>query len=146
MDLWAKRIPGGRAFAFLRTDHRARLPSFSPDGHLAAFALLKSGAEVEDVYVARFPSYNGRRRVSIAGGSWPRWRGDVIFYVDAENRLVSVPVTSDGSPVAGGTPGRLSELPVKPGRGSPYDVSADGQRILLNTAGERTAILSRREP
>lgn len=55
LDLWARRLPGGRAFAFLRTRHRAALPSSSPDGRWVAFALLENGALIEDVYVARFP-------------------------------------------------------------------------------------------
>jgi serine/threonine protein kinase len=134
-DLWARRLPYGRAFAFLRSVHRAALPVFSPDGRWVAFTLLASGAETENVYVARFPKYSGRRRVSVNGGSWPRWRSNAIFYVDPENRLVSVSVRSDGVPAAG-APTRISELVVRHGRGFPYDVSADGQRILLNTASE----------
>jgi dipeptidyl aminopeptidase/acylaminoacyl peptidase len=146
-DLWARRLPYGRAFAFLRSVHRAALPVFSPDGRRVAFTLLESGAETENVYVARFPKYSGRRRVSVNGGSWPRWRSNAIFYVDPENRLVSVSVRSDGVPAAG-APTRISELVMRHGRGFPYDVSADGQRILVNTMLEDAdaETLSRRAP
>lgn len=136
LDLWARRLPGGRAFAFLRTVHRAFLPSSSPDGRWVAFALRENGDPVEDVYVARFPKYNGRRRVSAGGGAWPRWRGNTIFYIDSEHRLVSVSVNADGAQVKAGAASRVSPLAVKSGWGYPYDVSADGQRILVNTVRE----------
>lgn len=136
LDLWARKLPGGRAFAFLRTVHRAFLPSSSPDGRWVAFALRENGDPVEDVHVARFPKYNGRRRVSAGGGAWPRWRGNTIFYIDSEHRLVSVSVNADGAQVKAGAASRVSPLAVKSGWGYPYDVSEDGQRILVNTVRE----------
>ena len=144
MDLWARRLPGGRAFAFLRSVHRAGFPSASPDARRVAFTLLGNGRE--DVYVARFPHYDGRRRISPLGGSWPRWRGNAIFYVDAENRLMSVRVTDGEGEPAFGMPNPVSQMSLKAGRGYAYDVSADGQRILINTAPEGAETLSRRAP
>jgi serine/threonine protein kinase len=139
-DLWARSWPPrGRPFAFLRTVHAASHPSSSPDGRWVAFTLSGNGAE--DVYVARFPHYDGRRRISPAGGSWPRWRGNAIFYVDTQSRLVSVPIVISGDAVMPGVPMILSPVFLKPDRGYPYDVAADGHRILINapTAGAVTA-------
>jgi hypothetical protein len=133
LDLWARSWPSrGRPFAFLRTVHAASHPSSSPDGRWVAFTLFGDGAE--DVYVARFPRYEGRRRISQAGGSWPRWRGDAIFYVDTQGRLVSVPIATSGDALLPGIPMILSQVFLKPGRGYPYDVAGDGQRILINAA------------
>ena len=146
-DLWARRIPGGRAFAFLRSVHRTGFPSSSPDGRRYAFVLTDNSSGLPDVYVARFPKYDGRRRVSTGGGSWPRWRADAIFYVDAENRIVSVPVALARTQLVVRAPSRVAKLAVRQGRGSPYDVSADGQRMLINTVPEDSAeTLSRRVP
>jgi Tol biopolymer transport system component len=130
MDLWARSLPGGRAFAYLRTVHAASRPSFSPDGRWVLYTSLENGEE--NVYVARFPHYNGRKRVSPRGGSWARWRGDNIYYVDADDRLMVVPVTGAAAGVQTGPPMPAYPMPVKPGRGYGYDVSVDGQRVLVN--------------
>lgn len=82
--------------------------------------------------------------MSAGGGVWPRWRGNTIFYVDWEHRLVSVSVSSDGARVKTGGAIRVSQSALKAG-GYPYDVSADGQRILVNVVDDGAA-LSRRVP
>jgi len=131
LDLWARSWPArGRPFAFLRTVHAASQPSSSPDGRRVAFTLFGNGRE--DVYIATFPHYDGRRRISPAGGSWPRWRGNTIFYVDPQSQLASVPITINGNEAIPGVPTTLSRIFLKPNRGYPYDVAADGQRILIN--------------
>jgi Tol biopolymer transport system component len=134
-DLWARSLGGGRPFAFWRTVHAATRPKFSPDRRWVAYTSLEGGRE--DVYALRFPHPEARRRISSRGGSWPRWRrdGGELFYVDPDNRLIAVPVKY-GSTLEVGTPRPLFELRTKADRGYPYDVSADGQRILVNTAGE----------
>lgn len=131
-DLWARPLPGGRAFAYLRTVHAATRPKLAPDRRWVAYTSLENGRD--DVYVARFPRYDGRRRVSAGGGSWPRWRrdGEELFYVAPDGQLMVVPVDD-------GTPGKalpLFQIRVKPDRGYPYDVAPDGVRILVNTPGE----------
>jgi serine/threonine protein kinase len=145
MDLWARRLPGGRPFTYLRSVHRATLPSLSPDGRWAAFMLRPAGAEYSDLYVARFPNYDGRWRVATAV-QWPRWRGQEIFYVDVDQRLGSVPVSFDGLRVEVGAPRRVGERLVRQGSGYSYDVSPDGQRILLNTVRDTPLTLSRPGP
>ena len=89
----------------------------------------------EDVYVAAFPRYDGRRRISAGGGSWSRWwrDGSEILYLDPENRLVAVPVTRTGSGFDAGGGRPLFATGARQDRGYAYDVSADGDRILVNT-------------
>ena len=136
-DLWARSWPpGGRPFAFLRTVHAASLPSASPDARWVAFTLTGNGRD--QVYVARFPHYDGRRRISPAGGSSPRWRGSAIFYVDSQGRLVSVPMTMSGRSAAPGLATAHSALLLKPERGYAYDVAGDG-RVLVNAIPTTTA-------
>jgi Tol biopolymer transport system component len=131
-DLWARPLPGGRSFAYLRTVHAATRPKLSPDRRWAAYTSLENGRE--DVYIARFPSPDGRRRASPRGGSWPRWRrdGEELFYVDMAGLLVAVPM-KQGTP---GAPTPLFQIRSKPDRGYAYDVAPDGLRILVNTLGE----------
>jgi Tol biopolymer transport system component len=133
LDLWARPLPGGRPFASLRTVHAASRATFSPDGSWVAYTSLEGGRD--DVYVARFPRYDGRRRISARGGSWSRWRrdGSEIFYLDPENRVMAVPVTRTGSDFDAGPARPLFQIRAEPNRGYAYDVSPDGQRILVNT-------------
>jgi Tol biopolymer transport system component len=132
LDLWARSLPAGRPFAFLRTVHAASRATFSPDGTRVAYTSFENGRE--DVYVAAFPRYDGRRRISAGGGSWSRWRrdGSEIFYLDPENRLVAVSVTRTGSGLDAGAARPLFATGARPDRGYAYDVSADGERILVN--------------
>ena len=136
LDLWGRRLPGGRPFAFLRTVHAASRATFSPDGSRVVYTTLEGGRE--GVYVARFPNYDGRRRVSAGGGSWSRWSrdGSEIFYLDPDNRMMVAPVDA-GSPELGtGAPRALFQARVRSDRGYAYDVSADGQRFLVSVAAD----------
>jgi hypothetical protein len=136
LDLWARRLPGGRPFAFLRTVHAASRATFSPDGGRVVYGSLEGGRD--DVYVARFPNYDGRRRVSAGGGSWSRWSrdGSEIFYLDPDNQMMVAPVDAGSSELGAGAPRALFQARVRPDRGYAYDVSADGQRFLVSVAGD----------
>jgi hypothetical protein len=91
----------------------------------------------EDVYVAAFPRYDGRRRVSVAGGAWPRWNrdGGEVFYLDPENQLMAASVGQAATDLGVATPRALFRLRARLDRGYPYDVSADGQRVLVSVVG-----------
>ena len=136
LDLWARRLPGGRPFALLRTVHAAGRATFSPDGSRVAYGSLEGGRE--DVYVAQFPNYDGRRRISVRGGSWARWSrdGSEIFYLDPENQMTAAPVETGSSTQSAGAPRSLFQVRARPNRGYPYDVSADGQRFLVRVVGD----------
>ena len=136
LDLWARRRPGGRPFAYLRTVHAASHATFSPDGSHVAYSSVEGGRE--DVYLAAFPRYDGRRRVSVSGGSWPRWSrdGGEVFYLDPDNQLMAASV-DQGSPDLGvSAPRALFQLQSRPDRGYPYDVSVDGQRVLVSVVSD----------
>jgi hypothetical protein len=81
-----------------------------------AYTSLEGGRE--DVYIAPFPRYEGRRRISARGGSWSRWRRDEseIFYLDAANRLVAVPVQRTGSGFDAGAARPLFATGARPDR------------------------------
>ena len=136
LDLGARRLPGGRPFAFLRTVHAASRATFSPDGSRVVYTSLEGGRE--DVYVARFPNYDGRRRISVRGRSWSRWSrdGSEIFYLDPDNQLMAAPVEAGSSDLSAGAPRALFQVRTRPDRGYAYDVSADGQRFLVSVAGD----------
>jgi serine/threonine protein kinase len=103
----------------------------SPDGRWLAWTSEESGAE--EVYVAPFPSMNGKWQVSINKGNRPRWRADgrELFYLDYDDHIMAADVDGSGSSFRIGAVTRLFEL--QPQAGTVYDVSADGQRFVVNT-------------
>ena len=105
---------------------------FSPDGRWIAYQSDESGAL--EVYVRPFPGAGGTWKVSSAGGMAPRWRGDgrEIFYLTPEGKIVAVPV-GGSPPFQMGAPAVLfSKL------NNGWDVTADGQRFLMNALPEDT--------
>jgi len=123
---------------FQKTEFREGFARFSPDGRWVAYAWYESG--LSQVYVAPFPGPGGKWLVSTAGGRLPRWRrdGTEIFYLAPDNTLMAAAVNGRGSSFAVGAVRPLFETRATGARYS-YDVSADGQRFLINTALEQAA-------
>ncbi len=148
-DLWVLPLFGERKpLPFLQTPFNEVPGRFSPDGRWIAYVSNESGRS--EVYVAPFqgaggsPSAaaapgtpGGKWQVSTTGGSEPRWRrdGKEIFYLAPDNKLMSAAVNGAGSALEVGTVRPLFDT--RPGGlRSVYDVSADGQRFLVNTLVE----------
>jgi hypothetical protein len=137
-DLWALPLFGDRKpFPIADSEFREAQGKVSPDGRWIAYSLDESGQP--EIYVQAFPSRSGRRKVSMSGGSDPRWRhnGKELFYVGADGKMMAVPVTL-GEECSFGTPVALFDTKISnPYRESTnYDVSADGQRFVLLMAQE----------
>jgi Tol biopolymer transport system component len=110
----------------------------SPDGRWLAYGSNESGRW--EIYIQSFPTPGGGKwLISKDGGISPRWRRDgrELFYYAGDGQLVAVPISSDttlqvGPPVslfkADLLGGPISAIPWR----SQYDVTADGQRLLLN--------------
>jgi hypothetical protein len=110
---------------------------FSPDGRWIAYQSDESRASSE-IYVAPFPGPGGRRQISIAGGNLARWRGDgkEIFFVAPDGRLMAAEVNIKGDTLESGAVRPLFGPLLNGGsfaNGYQYDVSADGQRVLVVT-------------
>jgi eukaryotic-like serine/threonine-protein kinase len=111
---------------------------FSPDGRWIAYGSTESGRP--EVYVQPYPQPTGKWQISTQVGNFPRWArsGKELFYLGADLSVMTVDVQSDGTAVRPGTPRALfkTNALTQNHRGStidiPYDVSADGQRFLLN--------------
>jgi Tol biopolymer transport system component len=103
----------------------------SPDGRSLAFGSNSSGRM--EVYLADFPSMNNLRRVSVDGGSCPRWRQDneELFYIAQDQSLMYLDFSA--SKRARGTiPKPLFRTALANATRSPlYDVASDGSRFLL---------------
>jgi eukaryotic-like serine/threonine-protein kinase len=110
-------------------------PAISPDGRWCAFDSNESGKR--DVYVQPIAG-GAKQRVSAGGGQTPVWKGDgsELFYSTQDETLMAASIRPNGSRLEIGDPQPLFPLrlgttgEVQFSRHS-YDVSPDGQRILV---------------
>ncbi len=125
----------------IQTAANQRSPAISPDGQWLAYSSDETGRG--EIYVQRFPELDARRAISLGGGSRPTWSADgrEWFYLRSgpgpPDGLMRVTLDVDeGDPpsLIVGTPEQLFPWQYFSG-GRPYDVSADGQRFLINTQG-----------
>jgi len=125
----AKKQPA----VILRTPFDETQPELSPDGRWLAYVSNESGRL--EVYVRPASGSFEQWQLSNAGGTQPRWSrgGQELLYVAPDSNVMSVAITTD--PVfRPAVPKALFKLPEPPDRDTPIfeDVSADGERILLN--------------
>ena len=133
---------------FAGTHPGAEGADFSPDGTHVAFLSTESGTR--EIYVRPYPGPGGQTSVSVNGGVEPVWAADgELFYRSMEGDKLFTVSTATGPSIKVGQPKLLLERPfyVAP-TGSPrpqYDVSADGQRVLMlaNTADPSASTRSR---
>jgi Tol biopolymer transport system component len=136
-DLWylerSEDGSGWEEHPFLQTPNSEVVPRVSPDGRYVAYVSTASGQR--EVCVQPFPKGGRRVVVSSNGGTRHRWSrdGKELFYVDLNDTLMAVPVSTEGE-FRAGAPTRLFRHPglaVGSDDNSKYDVSADGQRFVL---------------
>jgi hypothetical protein len=114
----------------------------SPNGRWIAYASDESGRF--EVYVRPFPAGGTASSISIAGGMQPEWRKDgrELFYVTPNGELIAVPVTTAEGAFSAGTALSLFTVDIpEPSAPFPndYAVSADGQRVLVNSIVDQPA-------
>ena len=133
-DIFVLPTDGERKpFPFLHTAAMENGGALSPDGRWIAYNSDESGRY--EVYVESFPTHGGKRQISPAGGSGPRWRSDgkELYYHSLDGRVMAISVTADGGPFATGTPTPLFAFRAAGTMTVPsYAVTRDGQRFLLS--------------
>jgi eukaryotic-like serine/threonine-protein kinase len=133
-DLWIVSLRGDRSVKpLLAKEHNETNATLSPDGKWMAYESDLTNRY--EVYVRPFPDVDaGQFPVSTAGGTEPLWsqKSAEIFYVSADNKMMSVRVST--------TKGFVAEKPTMlfdtktyyfGGQGRNYDVTADGQRFVM---------------
>jgi eukaryotic-like serine/threonine-protein kinase len=126
-----------KPFPLLQTQFGEANGQISPDGRWVAYRSNESGRN--EIYVAPFPGPGGKWQISTAGGYFPRWRhdGSEIFYLTPDNRLMVASVNGKGPGIEVGAVKPLFPTRIVFAGGYQYDVSADGQRFLIDTAPEQ---------
>jgi Tol biopolymer transport system component len=113
---------------YLNTDFR-----FSPDGKYVAYTSFESG--VGEVYVAAFPSFAVKRKISTNSGSFPAWTkgGKEILYGTSDQTMMSVEVHL-GSTIEPSVPRPLFRIAGRTGFFNRFAAGSDGSRILFREA------------
>ena len=141
LDLWVLPLFGERKpMVFLQTDFAEQYARFSPDGRWIVYVSNESGKT--EVYVRSFPDSGGKWQISNGGGAQPHWRrdGKELFYLSPDKKLMAVEVNGSSGTFQSAIPKPLFDLHVNStDRFSDYDVTADGQRFLVNTVVEQNA-------
>jgi Tol biopolymer transport system component len=138
-DVWEAAADGSRQpKPVIQTRFNEAQAQLSPDGRWIAYA-ADEGSSV-DVYVQRFPLDGRRWRISLAGGSDPRWNanGSELLFLSADQWLTSVGVRSHAE-LQVLPPKRLFKLAapaVQAPYTSLYDVTSDGTKLLVRVPRE----------
>ncbi len=138
-SLWAVPVTGGaKPFAVVQPPSpQSNIYTYrvSPDSRWVAYASDESGQD--EIYITTFPEGKGKWRVSTSSGANPTWSRNMteLFFRNLSDGYLACRLTFKGPEIEVGTPQRLFHASV-PGIGVPYDVSADGQRLLVNLAEE----------
>jgi Tol biopolymer transport system component len=138
-DLWAMPLDGDRKpFEVVATEFSESQGQFSPDGQWIAYQSDRTG--LPEIYLRPFRGSGADVRVSIDGGTQPRWNrdGEELFFIGADDRMMAVRIRITPSGAEPGAPVGLFATDV----GSTaflvarqqYMVSADGQSFILNSA------------
>jgi hypothetical protein len=128
-DIRYVTVADGKSHSYTTTQFFEASATMSPDGKWIAFQSDESGQP--EIYVAPFPATGAKWTVSQNGGINPRWRGDgreLFFIRPLDQTVIAVPVALGATPEIG-KPVPLFALRGSSG-GVPWDVSADGQRIV----------------
>ena len=143
-DLWLLPLEGDhKPIPFTQTPaSNEDFGQFSPDGKWIAYVSNESGQD--QVYVQPIPATAAKWQLSIAGGSYPRWRSDgkELFFIASDGKLMVVPIVSAGmrnvasnGVLEPGAPQVLFDIGDSYGFGNgfawPYQPGADGQRFLI---------------
>jgi serine/threonine protein kinase len=132
-DIWMAPLDAPLAARpLLRTPFDERTIALSPDGHWLAYVSNETGSD--EVYVRRLLEGSARWRVSLRGGTEPRWgRGGRELFFRNGDSLYAVAVQL-GAELHAGPPRALfggKYDAALAGNAVSYDVSPDGGRFLM---------------
>ncbi|HEV2491117.1 MAG TPA: protein kinase, partial [Candidatus Acidoferrales bacterium] len=136
IEIWAMPLFGERKmFSVVQSEFDAIWPSVSPDGKWLAYTSAESGRD--EIYIVPFLHGSGKWLVSTSGGTRPRWRrdGKELFYLSAENKIVSAEIFESGSGITVGNVRPLFQASPASNPGWSFDVSADGKKFVIVTEG-----------
>jgi Tol biopolymer transport system component len=139
-DTWSLSLSDMKTAPLLDSPAAEFRAQISPDGRWIAYGLGELTRT--DVYIRSYPSLAGPWRVSTQGGNNARWSPDgrELFYMSG-GAIMAVDIQVNGDAISPGTPRPLFKVRTGlevPG-GAPYDISPDGQRLLVSEVVDQPA-------
>ena len=135
-DLWTIDMNGGKPHVRYKPNLRKTNLDIRPDGRWIAYVSNETGRK--EIYVRPADGSEQQWQISSDGGVSPRWKADSseIFFTTPAGDLMSASVKTD--PAFQSSQSESLRLPEMPMRDIPIfeDVSADGQKVLLNIPAE----------
>ena len=138
-DIWVLPMTGNRKpYEFLATAAQENWAAFSPNGKWVAFSYKEPGEDTQ-LYVTPFPKANRRWLVSARGGFQARWRpdGKELFFLATNGTLttslMAADVNGDAADFEVSGVKKLFDTPIPYPPFHAFDVSSDGQKILINS-------------
>jgi len=148
-DLWvASMTPDGRLAEGSQPKPYLNGPSaewqgrFSPEPSPRWVAYQSDETGRSEVYIASFPDARRKLQVTSGGGTFPRWGPDgrELFYLSADGMLSVVGLRKGADGLEPSSPQQLFPMAADSQVISPYEVSPDGKRILVNQAQPNTEL------
>jgi Tol biopolymer transport system component len=134
-DLWYLTVATGETGVLVDDAGIQALARLSRDGRFVAYQSDQDGRL--EVYVTTFPKSDARWKVSVDGGTWPKWSDDELFYWEG-NSLMAVSFTTEGGfkpgsprPLFTGAQVGMGADNMMTSYNPEYDVSADGRRFVV---------------
>jgi serine/threonine protein kinase len=123
---------GFKVQPIITTPYRVVNVAFSPDAKYVAYGSFETGQQ--EIYIASFPSFSMKRKVSSGGANYPVWgmTGKKLFYHASDGTVVEAAIRI-GSEIEITDRKALFKFGTG-GRGERFGVSADGQRFFINDA------------
>jgi eukaryotic-like serine/threonine-protein kinase len=155
-EIWVLPVAGDRKpRLFVQAPVAAYDGQFSSNGQWVAYTSKESGRE--QIYVVPFDAARilnttpgsvvtsgaDKWQISASGGRFPRWRGDgkEIFYLSSDNQIMAAEVEEQGNSIRVRPAQALFRAAVAPSY-SPYDVTPDGKKFVINTLSEPSTPLT----
>jgi hypothetical protein len=115
---------------------------FSPEPNPRWVAYQSDETGRNEVYIASFPDARRKLQVTAGGGTFPQWGPDgrELFYISGEGMLTVVSLRNGADGLEPSSPQPLFPLAVAMYTASPFEVSPDGKRILVNQAQLNTEL------
>jgi Tol biopolymer transport system component len=115
---------------------------FSPEPNPRWVAYQSDETGQSEVYIASFPDARRKLQVTSGGGTFPAWGpdGHELFYIAGDGRLTVVGLRIGPDGLEPSSPQPLFQLATGIFTASPFEVSPDGKRILVNQVEQHTEL------
>jgi len=115
---------------------------FSPEPNPRWVAYQSDETGRNEIYIASFPDARRRLQVTSDGGIYPQWDPDgrELFYLSGNGMLTVVGLRNGPDGLELSSPQQLFPLAARSFIASPYEISPDGKRILVNQAEQNSEL------